>query len=475
MPNRFPQWVSSLCLCVSVVSPLLAVEPWATYRGNVERTGCTDGKPGPAAPKVLWAHKAREHFIAAPVPHGKHLYVSSLGAFNVAHFSCLDTDPAAKTRILWSKSTPYLKLPTVSSPGLFRGRVVFGDGMHQTDGASLHCLQAEGGLPLWQLPVPGKLVHIEGAPTIADGKVYIGGGAAGVFCVDLDRITLEGKELTLAQVQKVIAKRWQELQAKYKEELNKCKEFAVPPSEDQLPRAAPRRIWQQGDTKWHVDAPLAVVGERVLVATAFLDKEQVGDRALCCLEAKSGKVLWRTPLKLNPWGGPAVAGELVVVGGSTIGYDPALLKGAKGEIVALDLTTGKVKWRKEIKGGVVSSVALAEGAAVATATDGKVRAWELADGTPRWQYDAKAPFFAPPAVARGVVYAGDLRGVVHALDLANGAAKWTLDLGKHERVMAPGMIYGGPVVQDGRLYVATCNLAGANAGQPTAVVCIGEK
>jgi outer membrane protein assembly factor BamB len=134
-----------------------------------------------------------------------------------------------------------------------------------------------------------------------------------------------------------------------------------------------------------------------------------------------------------------------------------------------------VKWRKELKGGVVSSVALVEGAAVATATDGKVRAWELADGTPRWQYDAKAPFFAPPAVARGVVYAGDLRGVVHALDLASGAARWTLDLGKHERVMAPGMIYGGPVVQDGRLYVATCNLAGANRGQPTAVVCIGEK
>ncbi|MCC6417552.1 MAG: PQQ-binding-like beta-propeller repeat protein [Gemmataceae bacterium] len=465
-----------LCvLCVSVVRSSSGAEPWATYRGNAERTACTDGKAGPAAPKVLWALKSKEHFIAAPVPHGKRLFVSSLGAFNVAHFSCLDSDPAAKERTLWTKSTPYLKLPTVSSPALSGGRIVFGDGMHQTDGAALHCLLADGGLPLWQLPVPGKLVHLEGSPTIEGGKVYIGGGAAGVLCLDLDRVTLEGKEMKLAEVQKVIAQRWQALLAKYEEEKKKDKDFAVPPSEDQLPRAAPRRLWQQGEKQWHVDAPVAVVGERVLVGTSFLDREREGDRALCCLDAKTGKVLWRTPLKFNPWGGPSVSGKLVVVGGSSIGYDPALLRGAKGEVVALDLETGAVKWRKDVKGGVVGSVALVDGAAVATATDGKVRAWELADGTSRWVYDAKAPFFAPPAAARGVVYAGDLRGAVHAIDLTGGARKWVLDLAREPQVMAPGMIYGGPALQDGRLYVATCNLAGVNTGMPTAVVCIGEK
>src|SRR5262249_9115762 len=95
-----------------------AVEPWATYRGNSERTGCTDGKPGPAAPKILWVFKSKEHYVASPVPHGKRLFVSSLGAFNLARFACLDTEPAAQTRTLWSKSAPYLKLPTVSSPGI---------------------------------------------------------------------------------------------------------------------------------------------------------------------------------------------------------------------------------------------------------------------------------------------------------------------------------------------------------------------
>jgi hypothetical protein len=42
-------------------------------------------------------------------------------------------------------------------------------------------------------------------------------------------------------------------------------------------------------------------------------------------------------------------------------------------------------------------------------------------------------------------------------------------------VQAPGMIYGGPVVHGGKVYVATCNLEGPLARQPTVVVCIGAE
>jgi outer membrane protein assembly factor BamB len=181
-------------------------------------------------------------------------------------------------------------------------------------------------------------------------------------------------------------------------------------------------------------------------------------------------------LQLNPWGGPSVSGDVIVVGGSTIGYDTKVLKGAKGQVVALNLADGKEKWHKELPGGVVSCVALADGLAVATATDGKIRAFDLNTGDRRWVYSGKFPFFAPPAVAAGVVYAADLKGVVHALSLADGTqARWTLDLGTDPEVKAPGMVYGGPVLQGGRLFVTTCNLEGVHANQPTAVVCIAEK
>lgn len=460
-------------------SAAAAAEPkdaWHTYRGNFQRTACTDGVPGPAVPKVLWVEKSNDHFVAAPVPAGDRLYVAGLGGFNISRFYCLAADPKAAPRTLWVKSTPYLKLPTVSSPVLAGARILFGDGMHQTSGAVLHCLHGDKGMPLWQYPTPGDLVHLEGTPTVAGDRVYIGGGAAGVLAVHLERVTLEGKEMKTAEIQKILDQKWKELEARYEEDKKKDPDFAVPPNEDQLPKPAPVLAWQQGKGRWHVDAPVAVAGDRVLAASAFLDKEKAGDRALICLDAGSGKEIWKKPLQLNPWGGPAVAGNLVVVAGSTIGYDPLALKQAKGEITALDLASGAEKWRKDVPGGVVACAVLTDGLAVVTASDGKVRAYDLGDGRLRWFYDAgPAGFFAPVAAAGGVVYAGDLKGVVHALQTADGKPRWTLDLGTVPEVAAPGMIYGGPVLRAGRLFVATCNLEGAHARQPTAVVCIGEK
>jgi outer membrane protein assembly factor BamB len=471
--------IAALCL-LCVFAPLREIPPlgaaeWATYRGNPQRTGNSDGQAGPAAAKVLWVLPAKDHFIASPVPAGDRVFISGLGPFNVSTFFALTADPKAAERAAWLKTTPYLKLPTVSSPAVVDGKLIFGDGMHQTDGAVLHCLRMDKGMPLWQLPLPGNLVHLEGSPTVSDGKVYLGGGAAGVLCVDMNRVTLNGKETDLPAIQKLLDEKWAELVKKYEEDKKKDPDFAVPPSEDMLPKPAPVKVWQQGQDKWHVDAPVAVAGDRVLVASAFLDKEKLGDRSLYCLDARTGTVQWQAKLRLNPWGGPTVAGDLVVVGGSTIGYDPKALKGAKGEVTAIDLKSGTVKWQKDVPGGIVSCVAVADGLAVATATDGKVRTFNLADGERRTILDGKTPFFAPPAVAKGVAYVGDLNGVVTAVPLTGGAPKWTLDLGAAAEVKAPGMIYGGPAVQGGRLIVATANLEGPNAGKPTAVVCIGDK
>jgi outer membrane protein assembly factor BamB len=465
-----------VAICVFVVPfAAHAAEPWSTYRGNCQRTGNTDDQAGPAKPAVLWVHKTQDHFIAAPVPIGDRLYLSGLGAFNTATFYSFAIDPKAEKRIAWTKTTPFLKLPTVSSPAFLDGKLIFGDGMHQTDDPILHCIRTEKGLPLWQLPIKGNLTHLEGSPTVANGRVYVGGGAAGVVCVDPNKLTLEGKAHNLVEIQKIIEAKWALLQQKYEDEKKKDPLLAVPPSDDDLPKPAPTIVWQQGKEKWHVDAPVAVTEDRVFVASAFLDKEQVGDRALLALDAKTGEVKWRVELKVNPWGGPTVSGKTVVVSGSSIGFAPQALKNAKGEVAAFDVADGTEKWRKEVKGGVLACVTIVGDLVIAPATDGKVRAFDLASGELRWTYDAKAPFFAPVAGAKDTVYAGDLKGVVHAFGLVDGKEKWKLDLGDDPTVKSPGMIYGGPVVQGGRLYVATCNLEGPLASKPTAVVCIGEK
>jgi len=452
-----------------------AAEPWTTYRGNPQRTGCTDGKAGPEKPVVLWAYKSQDHFIASPVPLGESMIFSGLGAFNRPTMLALPLKPKSVVEPSWVRSSPYLKLPTVSSPAIFDGKLIFGDGMHQTDGAVLHCIPADGGLPLWQLVVPGELVHLEGSPTIVKNRVYMGGGAAGVLCVEIDKATIEGKVHDLPTIAKMQTEKWKSLQAAFEIDKKKDPDFAIPPSEDQLHKASPKILWQKGDKKWHVDAAVNVFNNRVIVASAFLDKEKVGDRAVFCLNAETGDEMWRTPLDINPWGGASVEGNTVIVTGSTVSYAPTALQGAKGVVLALDLEKGTVLWKKDVQGGVLSCAAITNGMAVFTCSDGKVRAFALKDGERRLLYDAKSPLFAPPAVSGDVAYVADLKGIVHAIDLKTGAARWMLDLGTDALVKSPGMVYGGIALQDGKLVLGTCNLEGAFARQGTAVVCIGEK
>lgn len=463
---------ASILLFASVASAADPA-PWATYRGNPARTGNTDGQAGPDKPAVLWVRKSEDHFVASPVPSDDGLFLSAFGAFNRPMVSLLPAKDGGKP--VWSRSAPYLRFATVSSPAVAGKFVLFGDGLHTDPGGALHCLTADTGRPVWQLPLPGELIHMEGAPAVADGRVYMGGGAAGVVCVELEKATFDGKNVTAEEVAKLQEAKWKELLAKYEEQKKKDPDFAVPPSEDQLLKPLPKQVWQAGEKKWHVDAAVNVVGGKVLVGTSFLDKEKTGERAIYCLDAKSGDKVWSEKLTYNPWGGASVGGDTVIIGGSSVGLYVNELKGAKGELTALDLNSGKVKWRKDVPGGVVSCAAVADGLVVVTATDGKVRAYGMADGDRKWLYDAKAGFFAPPAVAGGVAYAADLNGVVHALNLRDGVPKWKLDLGAEPDVKLPGMVYGGPVVHGGKLFVATANFEGPHARKGTCVVCIGTK
>ena len=136
----------------------------------------------------------------------------------------------------------------------------------------------------------------------------------------------------------------------------------------------------------------------MLAASAFIDADRVGKRVLACLKAADGSVAWETPLKLNPWAGPTVAaGDLVLVGCSSIRFDKKDIKGATGEVVAINLADGSIKWRKDIPtGGVLGPIAVKDGLAVFTATDGNVRAFDAATGARSGRTPAASPSSPAP-------------------------------------------------------------------------------
>jgi outer membrane protein assembly factor BamB len=264
--------VSSICIIGLICGSVSAAEPgpWATYRGNPARTGNTDNRPGPEKPTVPWVVKSQDHFVASPVPVKDGIYLSGIGAFNRPTISVFPLDSKSPPKPIWTKSAPFLKLASVSSPAVADNYLVFGDGMHQDSGGVLYCISAATSKPLWQLPMPGNLIHLEGAPIVAGGKVYIGGGAAGVLCVEMSKAALAGKEYDLAAIAKMQEAKWKDLVAKYEEAKAKKDDFAIPPDDDQLLKFTPTRLWQKGEQKWHVDAPVNLAGDLLHVPTSYL-------------------------------------------------------------------------------------------------------------------------------------------------------------------------------------------------------------
>ncbi|WP_165367674.1 PQQ-binding-like beta-propeller repeat protein [Phytoactinopolyspora endophytica] len=166
------------------------------------------------------------------------------------------------------------------------------------------------------------------------------------------------------------------------------------------------------------------------------------------LDTQTGKQRWRSekPIGRN-WmshGSPAVAdGSLYVVT-------------AYGNLAALDLDSGAVRWQAAFGGGiVVGSSPVVDGGLVLLACHGdRLVAVDPADGEARWSYQAPGPSRWPgrstaatPAVSDGVVYAAFSDGSVTALTIETGEPLW------HHHT--DGAILSSPAVSGGRLYVGS--------------------
>ena len=124
----------------------------------------------------------------------------------------------------------------------------------------------------------------------------------------------------------------------------------------------------------------------------------------------------------------------------------ARLTGVTNASVAPNL---KLAWTYEASDSIESSAAIAEGRVYVGSQSGELLAIELATGKLRWKYAAGQPIGeSSPAVNDGVVYIGDLGGTLHAVDARTGKAKWTFksesEIKSSPVVLAPGQ--GGPRV-----------------------------
>ncbi len=89
-------------------------------------------------------------------------------------------------------------------------------------------------------------------------------------------------------------------------------------------------------------------------------------------------------------------------------------------------STLKVRWTYSAADAVDSSAAIVGDTVYIGSHSGELLALDVADGKLKWSYKTKEPIGeSSPAVSDGLVFVGDLGGTFHAVKAADGTAAWT--------------------------------------------------
>ncbi|CAN5493734.1 PQQ-binding-like beta-propeller repeat protein [soil metagenome] len=141
----------------------------------------------------------------------------------------------------------------------------------------------------------------------------------------------------------------------------------------------------------------------------------------------------------------------------------AIYPNTRGELVALSLIDGAVKWRFKTGGKVYSTPAIQKKRIVVASTDGTVYCLDKRTGKPVWTVETGKPIVACPLIDRKTVYIGSSEGKFRALSLKNGSLKWVFN-------DVNGFVESVPVADKQRVYFgswgATFYALNRKTGQP---------
>ncbi len=197
------------------------------------------------------------------------------------------------------------------------------------------------------------------------------------------------------------------------------------------PAAWPKEFAQ----KWKVTVGEGVANPSLAGDKLFVFSRQEGAEILRCLDAATGKELWKE--KYDSLGATGPASSYSGPRSSpTVSDGKVVTMGVRGVISCHDAATGKLVWRKdEFQGAwprffVSSSPLVAEGLCVAQVGgqgNGGIVAYALAEGAEKWKWTGDAPGYASPVLltvgeAKYVVAQSDTKMV--ALGLTDGKLAW---------------------------------------------------
>ena len=139
-----------------------------------------------------------------------------------------------------------------------------------------------------------------------------------------------------------------------------------------------------------------------------------------------------------------------------IAQDKVFFGSGDGNVYAVDAESGVLEWKFPMRDVVHASPAYADGTIFVGSWGGDFQALDAATGRPKWLFQAgedpalhnQVGFQSSAAVVDGVVYVGCRDAHVYALDAKSGRKRWDYPTSK-------SWVNGTPAVRDGVVYVGT--------------------
>lgn len=395
-------------------------EDYPMFRGGPQRLGFARGSAEPIEGGLNWVFNRDNIAVySTPTVADKRVYFSTADRgfmFNRGTVYCLDADTGA---VLW-KTTPPGMRAAVSAPVVSGKYLVVGEGFHQTQDACIFCLDlTQRGRVVWRVRTRN---HVETTACITNGRVYVGAGDDGYYCVELE------------------------------------------------PDAAgqPRVVWHAPGSQFPDAETCPVVHDGKVVVGLGVD-----GNAVVCLDADTGRQIWRTSTPYPVFSPPAIYSNRVFTAtgngdyGTTgeqwamravmrvrrRGGGPAEVaeawrrNGPAGEVWCLDVANGEVAWRFRAGDQIMGTVAADNGRLYFGSRDGFAYCLSM-DGREIARWHAHEPILACPSVGPRTAYFVTKAGRLIALDRETFSPVWEAALGSDDCM-------GSPTVANGRVYVGT--------------------
>ncbi|MGC4106351.1 MAG: PQQ-binding-like beta-propeller repeat protein [Thermomicrobiales bacterium] len=181
---------------------------------------------------------------------------------------------------------------------------------------------------------------------------------------------------------------------------------------------------------WRFDTGAELLSSPVLANGTLFVATKGGD--LLALDASTGSLRWRTHLTdYVIRSSPSVADDTVYVGAGFALY-------------AIDAQTGETRWKAETRYVGQSTPTVADGIVVISSQEEWMYGFDATSGAMVWRIPTDGVVFGAPAIGDGHVAFGSDKGTIYSVKLKDGTVNWrkTIDGG----IVSPAMFAGDRIV-----------------------------